>query len=150
MIIIIIRTAVLYFAIIAAVRFMGKRQVSDLQNSELVVTMLMSDIASLAAQNTSQPLLYGVVPMTVLVASEVLLSALMFSSVRIRRLVCGRPIIVVTDGKPDKFELRRLRMSEEDLNEQLRQADVFSLDEVKLAIVETNGKLSVMKKETNG
>ncbi len=148
MMIIIIRTAVLYFAIIAAVRFMGKRQVSDLQNSELVVTMLLSDIASMAAQNTSQPLLYGVVPMTVLVASEVLLSAAMFSSVKIRRLVCGQPIVVVSNGKADKFELRRLRMSEEDLNEQLRQLEVFSLNDVKLAIVETNGKLSVMKKES--
>lgn len=147
MLIIIIRTALLYVTIIAAVRFMGKRQISDLQTSELVVTMLISDIASLAAQNTSQPLLYGIIPMTVLVISEVLLSGAMFSSVKLRRIICGQPIIVVSDGEVDKFELRRLRMSEEDLSEQLRQADVFSLDDVKLAIVETNGKLSVMKKQ---
>lgn len=146
MLTVIIRTALLYIVIIAAVRFMGKRQISDLQTTELVVTMLISDIASMAAQNTSQPLLYGMIPMTVLVVSEVLLSGAMIKIAPLRRLICGRPIIVINDGKVEQKELRRLRMSVEDLSEELRQQDVFSFKDVLFAIVETNGRLSVLKK----
>ncbi len=149
MLIIIIRTAMLYLVIIAAVRFMGKRQISELQTTELVVTMLISDIASLAAQNTSQPLLYGLVPMTVLVISEVILSGVMIKVEPLRRLICGRPIVVINDGKIEQRELKRLRMSVEDLSEELRQQNVFSFKDVLFAIVETNGRLSILKKPEN-
>ena len=135
----------LYVVIIAAVRFMGKRQISDLQTTELVVTMLLSDIASLAAQNTSQPLLYGIIPMTVLVTFEIILSGAMIKNAPLRKLICGRPIIVINNGKIDQRELARLRMSVEDLSEELRQQNVFSFKDVLFAIVETNGKLSVVK-----
>lgn len=146
MLIVIMRTALLYVMIIAAVRFMGKRQISDLQTTELVVTMLISDIASLSAQNTSQPLLAGLIPMTVLVISEVLLSGAMIKAAPVRRLICGRPIVVINKGNIEQKELSRLRMSVEELMEQLRQQDIFTLDDVMYAIIETNGKLSVMKK----
>ncbi len=146
MLIVIIRTALLYIVIIAAVRFMGKRQISELQTTELVVTMLISDIASMSAQNTSQPLLAGIIPMTVLVVSEVLLSGAMIKAAPLRKLICGRPIIVINDGRIDQRELKRLRMSVEELMEELRQQDVFSFLDVLYAIVETNGKLSVLKK----
>lgn len=146
MLIVIIRTALLYMTIIAAVRFMGKRQISDLQTSELVVTMLISDIASMSAQNTSQPLLSGIIPMTVLVASEVLLSGAMIKAAPLRKLICGRPIVVINEGKVQQHELKRLRMSVEELSEELRQQNIFSFGDVLFAIVETNGKLSVMKK----
>ena len=135
-----IRTALLYIVIIAAVRFMGKRQISDLQTTELVVTMLISDIASMAAQNTSQPLLYGMIPMTVLVVSEVLLSGAMIKIAPLRRLICGRPIIVINDGKVEQKELRRLRMSVEDLSEELRafhpafDADVYDAMSLKACV----------------
>ncbi len=131
----IIRTTLLYILIIIAVRFMGKRQIGDLQTTELVVTMLLSDIASLAVENSSKPLLGGVIPMVVLVVCEIFLSGAMIKNSRLRKLVCGRP-----------KELRRLRMSVEDLSESLRQQDIFSFDDVLFAIVETNGQLSVMKK----
>lgn len=146
MLIVIIRTAMLYIIIIAAVRFMGKRQISDLQTTELVVTMLLSDIASMSIQNTSEPLIGGVIPMTVLVVSEVLLSGAMITLAPLRRLICGSPIIVINDGKIDQKELRRLRMTVEELTEELRQQDVFSIGDVMFGIVETNGKLSVLKK----
>ena len=146
MLIIIIRTALLYVVIIAAVRFMGKRQISDLQTTELVVTMLLSNIASMSVENTSQSLLSGVIPMTVLVSSEVLLSGAMIKLAPLRRLICGRPIVVINDGRIEQKELKRLRMSVDDLTEELRQQDVFSIDDVAFAIVETNGKLSVLKK----
>lgn len=142
----IIRTTILYIFIIIAVRLMGKRQISDLQTTELVVTMLISDIASIAVENTAQPLLSGVIPMVILVICEILLSAAMIKSSKLRKSICGRPIIVINDGKIQQSELKRLRMSVEDLSEELRQQGVFSFKDVAFAIVETNGKTSVMKK----
>lgn len=141
-----IRTLFLYFIIILAVRVMGKRQISELQTTELVVTLLISDIASIPMQNTSLPLVSGVIPILILVSCEILLSAGMLKNAKFRKLVCGKPIVIINDGKIDQKEMRRLRMSTEDLSEQLRQMDVFNFSEVAYAIVETNGKLSVLKK----
>ncbi|MCI9272395.1 MAG: DUF421 domain-containing protein [Clostridiales bacterium] len=141
-----IRTLLLYIVIIAAVRLMGKRQISELQTSELVVTLLISDIAAIPMQNTGQPLVSGFLPIAVLVSCELIVSTLMMKSAKFRRFVCGKPIIVINNGKVDQSQMRRLRMSTEDLSEQLRQMDVFNLEDVAYAIVETNGKLSVLKK----
>ena len=141
-----IRTLLLYIVIIVAVRLMGKRQISELQTSELVVTLLISDIAAIPMQDTGQPLVSGFIPIAVLVMCEILVSGLMLKSTKFRKLICGRPIIVINDGKVDQKEMRRLRMSTEDLSEQLRQKNVFSLEDVAYAIVETNGKMSIIKK----
>lgn len=141
-----VRTLLLYAVIIAAVRLMGKRQISELQTSELVVTLLISDLASIPMQDTGQPLASGLVPIAVLVMCEILISALMVKSTKFRRLICGKPIIVISDGVVQPAEMRRLRMTTEDLVEQLRQKNVFSIQDVAYAIVETNGKMSVIKK----
>ena len=141
-----IRTLLLYIVIIVAVRLMGKRQISELQTSELVVTLLISDIAAIPMQDTGQPLVSGFIPIAVLVMCEIVVSVLMLKIPKFRRVVCGRPIVVISDGKLIQSEMKRLRMSTEDLGEQLRQRNVFSLDDVAYAIIETNGKLSVIKK----
>lgn len=141
-----IRTIILYTLIIVSVRVMGKRQISELQTSELVIMLLISDIASIPMQDTAQSLASGVIPVLTLVAIEVLLSILMLKNSCFRRIVCGRPIIIIDDGKIDQYQLKRLRMSTEDLFEQLRQVDIFNVDDVAYAIVETNGKISIMKK----
>jgi uncharacterized membrane protein YcaP (DUF421 family) len=141
-----IRTLLLYIVVIVAVRLMGKRQISELQTSELVVTLLISDIAAIPMQDTGQPLASGFVPIAVLVICEIVISALMLKSTFLRKLICGHPIIVINNGKVDQKEMRRLRMSTEDLSEQLRQKDIFSIEDVAYAIVETNGKMSIIKK----
>ena len=141
-----LRTFLLYIVIILAVRLMGKRQISELQTSELVVTLLISDIAAIPMQNTGQPLVSGLIPIAVLICCEILVSALMLKSTKFRRLICGKPVIVINGGKVDQRQMKRLRMSTEDLSEQLRQMDVFRIEDVAYAIIETNGKLSVMKK----
>lgn len=146
MIISFIRTLLLYIVIIAAVRLMGKRQISELQTSELVVTLLISDLASIPMQDTGQPLASGLVPIAVLVMCEILISGFMVKNTNLRILVCGRPVIVINNGVVQEKEMRRLRMTTEDLSEQLRQKDVYSVQDVAYAIVETNGKLSVIKK----
>ena len=135
-----IRTLLLYIVIIVAVRLMGKRQISELQTSELVVTLLISDIAAIPMQDTGQPLVSGFIPIAVLVMCEIVVSVLMLKIPKFRRVVCGRPIVVISDGKLIQSEMKRLRMSTEDLGEQLRQRNVFSLDDVAYAIIETNGK----------
>ena len=149
MIISILRTVILYVFIIIAIRLMGKRQISDMQPSELVVTLVVSDIASLPMQNTSQPLLSGVIPVLVLVSLEIAASALMMKSRVFRRLICGNPVVVIEDGKLLQKQLKRLRMSVDDLFAQLRQQDIFSIDEVQYCIVETNGSISVLEKPQN-
>ena len=146
MLISVIRTVILYAFIILAIRLMGKRQISDMQPSELVVTLVVSDIASLPMQNTSQPLLSGVVPVLVLVALEVAVSVLMMKCRKIRRLVCGSPVVVIEDGKILQNQMRRLRLTTDDLCAQLRQQNVFSLSDVQYCIMETNGTVSVLEK----
>lgn len=141
-----IRTLILYAIVMVAVRLMGKRQISELQTSELVVTLLISNLASVPMQDTGQPLISGLIPIAVLVMSEIAVSGAMLKHPFFRRVVCGRPIIVIYDGKIQQSEMRRLRMTTEDLFEQLRQKDVFSIQDVVYAIVETNGKMSIIKK----
>ncbi len=141
-----IRTILLYVIIIVAIRIMGKRQISELQTSELVVTLLISDIAAIPMQNTGQPLFSGIIPILVLVSCEIAASFFMVKNSRFRKLIAGKPQVVINNGIVDQSQMKRLRMSTEDLSEQLRQMNVFSIQDVAYAIVETNGKLSVMKK----
>lgn len=146
MLISIIRTLLIYVVIILAVRLMGKRQIGELQTSELVVTLMISDIAAIPMQNTSQPLLSGIIPIFILIICEIFLSIFMLKNFKFRRFICGSPQIVINDGKVDQKKMKELRMSTEDLFEQLRQLEVFNLTDVKYAIVETNGKMSILKK----
>ena len=146
MLISIIRTIILYVFVIFAIRIMGKRQISDMQPSELVATLIISNIASLPMQNTSQPFFSGVILVAVLVTLEIITSALMLKSSKFRRLVCGNPIVVISDGKILQKQMRRLRLSNEDLFTQLRQQDVFNIEDIQYCIVETNGSISVLEK----
>lgn len=146
MFIAVIRTVILYVFVILAIRLMGKRQISDMQPSELVVTMMISDIASLPMQNTAQPLLSGVVPVLVLVSLELTVSAVMLKSRLFRKLISGSPVVVIEDGKLLQRQLKRLRLTTDELCAQLRQQNVFSLQDVQYCIVETNGVLSVLEK----
>lgn len=146
MIISVIRTILLYIVIIFAIRIMGKRQIGELQTSELVVTLLISDIAAIPMQNTEQSLLSGVVPILILIICEIIISFIMLKRAGFRRIICGKPIIIISEGKIDQGEMHKLRMSTEDLTEELRQQGIFNIEDVNFAIVETNGKLSVLKK----
>ena len=142
----IIRTVILYILIIFAVRIMGKRQLSELQPSELVVTLIIADLASIPMGNNSLPLFSGIVPMLVLVSMELIVSVLMMIIPRFRKIICGSPVMIIEDGKLKQNEMRRLRITTEDLCVQLRQLGVFSLGDVEYCIAETNGKLSVLQK----
>lgn len=145
MLILLLRTILIYAFIILAVRLMGKRQVSDMQTSELVITLIISDIAAIPMQEVEQPLLSGLLPIMVLVSLEIILSILMLKSVKFRDIICGNPIVIIEDGKILEKQLRKLRISYEDLYSLLRQQEVFDIREIKIAIVETNGSVSLLK-----
>ncbi len=139
----IIRTVILYFLLTAAMRIMGKRQLGELQPSELVVTLLLSDLAAVPMQENSLPLFNGVLPILVLVALEIIVSCLMLKFTPIAHLISGSPMPIIKDGKVDEKAMRRLRLTVDDLIESLREQNVFDLRQVQYAIAETNGKISV-------
>lgn len=138
------RTAAVWAAVVLAMRLMGKRQLSQLQASELAVALLVSEVAVLPLQDPAIPLWRGFASLGALVLLELSASWLMLRWGGFRRAVCGRPAVVIQRGKLLQGEMRRLRLTAGDLLEQLRQAGVFSLEEVAWAVVETNGSLSVL------
>ncbi len=127
-------------------RLMGKRQIGELQPSELVITILLSEIASIPMQDNRVPILHSVVALFALVAYEIFSSALSLKSNRLRALIQGHPVIVIRDGEIDMKALGKLRMTVNDLISLLRQKDVFDISQVSYAVFETNGKISVLLK----
>ena len=138
-----IRLLILYVLILACMRLMGRRQIGELQPSELVITMLLSEIAAIPLGNNDIPLLNSVAAILVLTALEILLSALCLKSDRVRKLLQGNPKLVVQNGSPDQKTLRQLRLTVDDLLEALREKDVFDVSDVQYAILEPNGKLTL-------
>ena len=137
------RTAILYLVLIGAVRLMGKRQVGQMEPSELVVAMLVADLASIPMQNEGLPLFSGVVPILTVLGIELVLSALSVSSIRLRRLLCGKPVILIENGHLLQENLRKTRITADELTGHLRLKDVLELNTVQYAILETSGDLSV-------
>lgn len=147
--IILIRSLILYLLVIFAVRLMGKRQLGELQPSELVITILVSNIATLPIEDVSIPVIVGVTPILSLVCFEVIMSWLILKFPKLRKIVSGSPKVIISNGKIDCHTLSELRLSVDDLMTALRGGDVFDLSEVQYAIVETTGSFSVMKKQTS-
>lgn len=131
-----VRTLVLYFAVICAVRLMGKRQLGEMDPAELVVTILVSDLAAVPMQDLGIPLFFGLVPIAALVALEVLLSILSLKSRFFRRLINGQPAIIIRKGQLDLSKLRQLRLTTEDLVVALRKQSVASVSDVKYGVIE--------------
>ncbi len=148
MLIVLIRAMILYLLIIIAVRLMGKRQIGELQPSELVITILVSNIATLPIEDVSVPMIMGIVPIFTLVCLDVFMSQLSLWSRRVRKLFSGEPKIIIKGGKVDEKVMRSLRFTVDDLMESLRSCSVFDISTVQLAVVETTGKISVFQKQT--
>lgn len=144
--IIIIRSLILYILVVFSVRLMGKRQLGELQPSELVITILVSNIATLPLEDTDIPVIVGVTPILSLVCFEVIVSWLILRMPKLRKIISGSPKIVISNGKINRNVLRELRFSVDDLMTALRGRDIFDLSEVQFAIVETTGSMSIMKK----
>ena len=139
-----VRTVILYLLIIAGVRLMGKRQVGELEPSELVLSLIIADLAAVPMQDFGIPLLTGVVPILTLLALTMMFSVLTMKSVRFRALLCGRPSVIIRRGKIDQGEMRRNRLTVDELLEELRCQGYGGPAGVAYAILETNGQLSVL------
>lgn len=138
-----IRTIVLYLVLIAVVRLMGKRQIGEMEPAEFVVTMLVANLAAIPMQDGGIPLYSGLVPILTVLGVELVLSVMSMHSVKLRRLLCGKPVILIQNGKILQDQLHSTRVTMDELTELLREKDVLSPDMVQYAILETNGNLSV-------
>ena len=138
-----IRTIVLYLVLIAVVRLMGKRQIGEMEPAEFVVTMLVANLAAIPMQDGGIPLYSGLVPILTVLGVELLLSAMCVRSIRLRKLLCGKPVILIDNGKILRDSLRRTRVTLDELTELLRQKNILQPETVQFAILETNGNLSV-------
>jgi uncharacterized membrane protein YcaP (DUF421 family) len=145
MLTILIRTALIYLIVVAAVRLMGKRQVSDMQTSELVVTLMISEVASLPLENADRPLAASIVPILMLAGVEILLSLLMMKSRKARDIICGHPVVIIRDGQFIDGEMHRLRITREDVYSLLRQQNHPDPSGVRFGIIEPNGSLSILE-----
>ena len=139
-----VRTIILYVLIIAGIRLMGKRQVGELEPSELVLSLIIADLAAVPMQDFGIPLLTGVVPILTLLSLTMILSVLTMKSVRFRALMCGRPSVIIRKGKIEQGEMRRNRLTVDELLEELRAQGYPGPAGIEYAILETNGQLSVL------
>ncbi len=146
--IILIRSLILYIIVVSAVRLMGKRQLGEMQPSELVITILISNIATLPLEDTDIPLIIGVTPILALVCYEVFVSWLILRLPFFRTIIYGSPKIIISNGKINRSVLRELRLSVDDIMTAMRTQQIFDISEVQFAIVETTGSISAMKKQT--
>lgn len=147
MAVVLIRACILYVIITFSLRLMGKRQLGELQPSELVVTILISNIASVPVEDSSMPMLMGVVPILTLVCLDVIMSSIMLRSAAFRRLMIGSPRVIMSEGVIMQKEMKRLRYTVDDLVEAMREEQIFDLNEIWYAIVETTGKIHFLKKK---
>ena len=138
-----LRTAVLHLVLIVVIRLMGKRQIGQMEPSEFVVTMLVANLATIPMQDSAIPLLAGLVPILTVLGVELILSSLSLKSVGLRRLLCGKPVILIENGKILEQNLRRTTITLDELTGHLRLKDVLDPRAVQYAILETNGNLSV-------
>lgn len=139
-----IRTIILYLVIVIGVRLMGKRQVGELEPSELVLSLLIADLACVPMQDPGIPLHTGVVPILVLLSMTMIFSVLTMESVSFRTLMCGKPSVVIQNGQINQKEMRRNRLTVDELLEELRGQGYIDPAEIRYAILETNGLLSIL------
>jgi uncharacterized membrane protein YcaP (DUF421 family) len=142
----IIRTLILFAAVVIGLKLMGKRQVGQLQPYELVIVILLSALAAIPMGNTGVPLLSGLFPIFTLIVAQVAISYLSLKSERAREIICGTPSVLIENGKIIEKELVRLRYNINDLLEQLRAKNMPNIADVEFAILETSGQLSVIPK----
>ncbi len=147
MIVVFIRAVILYLLIIFSMRLMGKHQIGELQPSELAVTILISNIATLPVEDMTMPLFTGIIPIITLACLDVIMSWLGIRSKRLRNLTCGKPVVIISNGIIDRKKMEEIRFTSDDLMEALHSKDIFDISEVQFAVVETTGAVSVYQKQ---
>ncbi len=146
MLTIIIRSILIYFIVLFVYRLMGKRQLGQMQPFELVLTLIIADLATIPMAEVSVPVLHGVVPLLTLVVMHFILTILTKSSQFLSKLISGKPSIIINPKGIDYNAMKKLNLSTDDIFAALRECGYFSISQVQYAIMETNGKVSVMPK----
>ena len=138
------RTVILYLLLMVGLRLLGKRQIGELEPSELVLTLIISDLAAVPMQDFGIPLVNGVFPILILLCLSMILSFVNLKSVRFRSILCGKPAVIIREGRLVQQNMNKTRLTIDELYEQLRSQGITDLKCVKYAILETNGKISVL------
>lgn len=141
-----VRAIIIYLIVLIVMRLMGKREIGQLQPFELAISIMIADLASIPMTDPGVPIFNGIVPILGLLAMHLVITVLNIKSVRIRKITCGKPTVLVYRGKIDEEALKRERFTISELQERLRVKDVFNLGDVEFAILETNGEISVIQK----
>lgn len=141
-----VRAIIIYILVLIVMRLMGKREIGQLQPFELVISIMIADLASIPMTDPGVPIFNGVVPILGLLAMHLLITVLNIKSVNIRKFTCGKPTILIYRGRIDEEALKKERFTVSELQERLRGKDVFNLGDVEYAILETNGEVSVILK----
>lgn len=146
MILILVRTIFLYLLVLIVMRFMGKREISQLQPFELVISIMIADLATTPMSETGIPILYGIIPILGLLMMHIIISIINLKSIRIREIICGKPRILMFRGKIDEKAMIKENFTINELQERLRVNGIFSLEDVEYAILETSGQITVIPK----
>lgn len=146
MIVVFIRTIILYAIVVVIMRMMGKRQIGQLQPFELVIAIMVSDLASIPMQDIGIPLLYGIIPIVTMLFIQILLSFIQLKSQKFRQVLCGKPSLLIKNGQIQMQELKSQRFNLNDLMEELRIKGYFNLEDIEYAVLETSGQISVITK----
>ena len=147
MLVLVFRTLILFAVVVTSMRIMGKRQIGEMQPSELAVAIMISDLASVPMQAIDIPLLAGAIPVLTLLVAEVTMSFISLKSRTARRFLTGEPSIIIYQGHLNEKEMRRIRFNMNDLQEQLRSGGYPNILDVEVAVLETNGTLSIIPKK---
>lgn len=141
-----IRSIVLYVLVLAVMRFMGKREIGQLQPFELVISIMIADLASIPMSDVGVPIFNGIIPILALLVMHLLISFANLKSIKFREIICGKPSILIYRGKIDEQVLTKERFTINELQERLRGKDIFNIGDVEYAILETSGEISVILK----
>ena len=149
MLVVFIRVLIIYITVLVFLRLMGKRQIGEMQPYEVVITLIIADLATLPMSDSNIPLLHGILPLAILVLIHYLITLLTRKNVRIRRIMSGKPIVVISPKGIEYQALKDLNINIDDLIEMVRQNGYFSFEQILYAIIETNGKMSVISTSNN-
>lgn len=149
MLIVFIRVLIIYITVLVFLRLMGKRQIGEMQPYEVVITLIIADLATLPMSDTNIPLLHGILPLAILVLVHYVITFLTRKNIKIRRIMSGRPVVVISPNGLEYQAFKSLNLNIDDLLEMLRQNGYYSFDQILYAIIETNGKISVIPKSAN-
>ena len=149
MLIVFIRVLIIYITVLVFLRLMGKRQIGEMQPYEVVITLIIADLATLPMSDSNIPLLHGILPLAILVLLHYLITLLTRKNAKIRRIVSGQPVVVISPNGLEYKAFKSLNITIDDISEMLRQNGYYSFDQILYAIIETNGKISVIPKSDN-